>query len=116
MQYEAKIEVPKEELALMDKYCDAHPGEYPEVVRRHGGHLFNDEVDFPNGMIMEVSVCAPCDIDSAAWAEASLLARSTEREGSFIEVALTECEPELSGRWELEYKGNVYVVDVVGAS
>ena len=39
MQYEAKIEVPKEELALMDKYCDAHPGEYPEIVRRHGGYL-----------------------------------------------------------------------------
>ena len=65
---------------------------------------------------MEISVCAPCDIGSAAWAEASLFARSTEREDSFIEVALTECEPELSGRWELEYKGNVYVVDVVGAS
>ena len=41
MQYEAKIEVPKEKLALMDKYCDARPGEYPEVVRRHGGYLFN---------------------------------------------------------------------------
>ena len=40
MQYKAKIEVPKDELALMDKYCDARPGEYPEVVRRHGGHLF----------------------------------------------------------------------------
>ena len=116
MQYKAKIEVPMEELALMDKYCDARPGKYPEVVRRHGGHLFNDGVTFPNGIIMEISVCAPCDIGSAAWAEASLFARSTEREDSFIEVALTECEPELSGRWELEYKGNVYVVDVVGAS
>ena len=85
-----------------------------------GGRLLlakvKDGVNFPNGIIMEISVCAPCDTDSAAWAEASLFARSTEKEDSFIEVALTECEPELSGRWELEYKGNVYVVDVVGAS
>lgn len=116
MQYEAKIEVPKEKLALMDKYCDARPGEYPEVIRRHGGSLFKDKVDFPNGIIMEISVCAPCNTDSAAWAEASLLARSAKREDTFIEVASTECELELSGRWELEYEGNVYVVDVVGAS
>lgn len=114
MQYEAKIKVPKEKLALMDKYCDARPGEYPEVVRRHGGYLFNDGVDFPNGMIMEISVCAPCNTDSAAWAEASLLTPSSEGEGISIEVALTDCEAELSGRWELEYEGNVYVVDVVG--
>ena len=114
MRYEAKIEVPKEELMLMDKYCDARPGEYPEVVRRHGGYLFDDRVDFSNGMIMDISVCAPCDTDSAAWAEAALLVPSSEGEGILIEAALTDCEFELSGRWELEYEGNVYVVDIVG--
>ena len=65
-------------------------------------------VNFGNGMEMDIKCCGVQYEEgrsNLAWTEAVLFKNGSE-------VCCTEPSDEYTGEWELEYKGNKYIVNV----
>ena len=105
MKHYGTIKVSQEVANEMQTYCDHADDSLPRESR-----IFDEEYEFPNGMMMAVQVCS-CTIPSAdpCWTQGVLYSKSND---SWQEVACTEVGDAFLDTYVIEYDGDEYHVKV----
>ena len=115
MRHEATLTVPRAIADEMDRLCREAPKE--NLGKRH---LFDEEVHFPNGMMMVIQVI-PCDEESA-WTQGVLYEPAADPSKGFCEVSCSEVGDALTQEFETwcgeedEYWVTVVAGDVENAT
>ena len=110
MEYCNRMKIGKDTAEKLTRYLNAKPSEYPDIIDRQGGSLFDEESVFKTKdgktVRMAIMVIAPTDEESTAWAQAVLY----DENGG--ELGFTDPEYEILGEWELESGDDVFTVIV----
>lgn len=99
--YEQVLPVPNSVLDTIDGYLNATC----EEEYQDEDNTITYTAKFPDGKEMDIKCCG-CQVDPS-WTEAVLF------DSQGYQLTYTEPSEEYSGRWELEYGGIKYVVDIV---
>ncbi len=101
------MKVPSQELYIINSYLNAKT----EDEYQGESSTISYQVEFPNGMAMDVRCCG--DDNAPSWAEAVLF-RQKDENSPFVEECCTETEESFINEFELEDgDGNIYIVNVL---
>ena len=105
----ADFQIHRDYLNELNRYLDAEPGEFPDIIDRDGRPLLDEEFPFHDGTgkYMVIQVIPPADMEGNAYAQAVLF----DKNGA--ELCCSEPEYSLDGEWEIEHDGTLYAVHVV---
>ena len=107
MVYNGVIEISKSVADELEKILTVEPTCEEECFGED--ETYRESFVFPNGYFMDIKCCGVQyeeDSVNTAWTESVLF----DKRG--CEVACSEVEENFVGKWEMEYNGDTYVVDV----
>ena len=106
MIYKRELKINKTEADVINHYLTDVPEDWQDCLGEDDTISYS--VNFGNGMEMDIKCCGVQyeeGCSNLAWTEAVLFENGSE-------VCFTEPSDEYIGEWELEHKGNKYIVNV----
>lgn len=105
----ADFQIHRDYFDELNRYLDAEPGEFPDIIDRDGHPLLDEEFPFHDGTgkYMAIQVIPPADMEGNAYAQAVLF----DKNGA--ELCCSRPKYSLDGDWKIEHDGTLYAVHVV---